>query len=155
MNDQPEQPEGSPDPAQTGAQGAAQNGPQKEAQRVSPVDRRRALMLGAFAASTIVSVRPALAQTAGSILNCEIPVPDRTQTGRYIATDGQLVAPDTPGAFPPPGRNFTGEEVKQALNGRTLPGATYEQNQAYLNYIRRLQAGQSGFTCYASLQMPR
>jgi hypothetical protein len=27
--------------------------------------------------------------------------------------------------------------------------------QAYANYIRRLQAGMSGFTCYASLQMPR
>jgi hypothetical protein len=27
--------------------------------------------------------------------------------------------------------------------------------QAYANYIRRLQSGMSGFTCYASLQMPR
>jgi hypothetical protein len=30
-----------------------------------------------------------------------------------------------------------------------------ESSQAYANYIRRLQAGMSGFTCYASLQMPR
>ncbi len=119
------------------------------------VDRRHALMLGAFAASTIVSVRPAIAQATGSVLNCEIPVPDRAQAGQYIAGDGRLVPPDTPGSFAPPGRNYTGEEVKRALQGRSLPGATYEQNQAYLNYIRRLQAGQSGFTCYASLQMPR
>ena len=41
------------------------------------------------------------------------------------------------------------------MNGRTLPGTSYDQSQAYVNYIRRLQAGQSGFTCYASLQMPR
>ncbi len=37
--------------------------------------RRTVLVLGAAAASTVVTVRPALAQTAGSVLNCEIPVP--------------------------------------------------------------------------------
>ena len=58
------------------------------------VDRRRALMLGAFAASTIVSVRPAIAQAAGSVLNCEIPVPDRSHAGQYIAGDGRLVPAD-------------------------------------------------------------
>ncbi|SUJ17048.1 Uncharacterised protein [Sphingomonas paucimobilis] len=35
-----------------------------------------------------------------------------------------------------------------------LPNTNYFSNQAYLNYIRRLQRGQGGFTCYASLQMP-
>ena len=103
------------------------------------VTRRRALMMGAITASAVVSIKPALAQTAGSVL----------------AADGTVVSPDTPGAFPPAGRNFTGEEVRQAMNGRTLPGTSYDQSQAYVNYIRRLQAGQSGFTCYASLQMPR
>ena len=47
------------------------------------------------------------------------------------------------------------EEVKRAFRGRSLPGTTYDQSQAYLQYIRRLQAGQSGFTCFASIQMPR
>ena len=75
--------------------------------------------------------------------------------GGHIAADGTVVSADTPGAFPAAGRNFTGEEVRQAMNGRTLPGTSYDQSQAYVNYIRRLQAGQSGFTCYASLQMPR
>ena len=117
--------------------------------------QRRSLMLGAVATSAIISIRPALAQTAGSVLNCEIPVPDNTRAGMYIAPDGTPVSPDTPGAFPPAGRNFTGEEVKNALRGRSLPGTSYEQSDAYVNYIRRLQAGQSGFTCYASLQMPR
>ena len=116
---------------------------------------RRALMLGAVAASAVVSVRPALAQTAGSVLNCQIPVPGPHGTGMNIATDGSLVAPDTPGSFTATGQKYTGEQVKAALQGRSLPGTTYEQNQAYMNYIRRLQAGQSGFTCYASLQMPR
>lgn len=116
---------------------------------------RRALMLGAASASAIVSIKPALAQTAGSVLNCEIPVPDAGRAGNYIAADGTLVPAGTQGAFPAAGRSFTGEEVKQALNGASLPGTTYEQSRAYTNYIRRLQRGTSGFTCFASLQMPR
>ncbi|WP_417610330.1 hypothetical protein [Parasphingorhabdus sp.] len=119
------------------------------------VTRRRALMMGAVTASAVVSIKPALAQTAGSVLNCEIPVPGNNAMGGYIAPDGTVVTADTPGAFPPAGRNFTGEEVRRAMNGRTLPGTSYDQSQAYVNYIRRLQSGQSGFTCYASLQMPR
>jgi hypothetical protein len=117
--------------------------------------RRRALMLGAAGVATVVSVRPALAQSAGSILHCEIPVPGPHGTGMNIDAAGKLVAPDTPGSFATTGQKFTGQEVKRALSGQTLPGTSYEQSQAYVNYIRRLQAGQSGFTCFASLQMPR
>ena len=117
--------------------------------------RRRALMLGAVGAASVVSVRPALAQAAGSVLNCEIPVPGPHGSGQNIAADGRLVPADTPGSFVASGRNYTGEEVKAALRGRTLPGTSYEESQAYVNYIRPLQYGQSGFTCYASLQMPR
>lgn len=124
-------------------------------ENVSIVTRRRALMMGAVTASAIVSIKPALAQTAGSVLNCEIPVPGNHAAGGFIGPDGKIVSPDTPGAFPPAGRNFTGEEVKRAMNGRSLPGTSYDQSKAYVNYIRRLQSGQSGFTCYASLQMPR
>lgn len=117
---------------------------------------RRALLLGgAVAASAIVSIRPALAQTAASVLHCQIPVPDAPRAGSRIAADGTLVPPGTPGAFAGAPRAYTGEEVKAALRGRSLPGTSYEQNRAYLNYIRRLQSGTSGFTCYASLQMPR
>ena len=47
------------------------------------------------------------------------------------------------------------KDVRTALNGGTLPGTTYEQSQAYTAYIRRLQHGTAGFTCFASLQMPR
>ncbi len=117
--------------------------------------RRRALMMGAVAASAVVSVRPALAQAAGSVLNCQIPVTGPHGAGRNIAADGTLVAADTPGSFVATGQKFTGEQVKAAMSGRSLPGTTYNQSQAYVNYIRRLQYGQSGFTCYASLQMPR
>lgn len=114
--------------------------------------RRQALMLGAAGVAAAVTVRPAFAQTAASALNCEIPVPDPFNSGKYIALDGSLVPPGTQGSFPPAGRAFKGEEVRRALRGSTLPGTTAEQGQAYLNYIRRLRAGQSGFTCYASIQ---
>ncbi|RVT43983.1 hypothetical protein [Sphingobium algorifonticola] len=117
--------------------------------------RRQLLMGGAAAASAIISIRPALAQTAASVLSCQIPVPDPARSASHIAANGSLVPAGTKGAFAGSRRPFTGEEVRAALRGRTLPGASYQQSQAYLNYIRRLQSGQSGFTCYASLQMPR
>lgn len=116
---------------------------------------RRALMLGAVTASAIISVRPALAQSAASVMNCEIPVPGPHGTGMNIDSYGILVPRDTPGSFAATGQKFTGEQVKSALQGRSLPGTTYDQSQAYVNYIRRLQSGQSGFTCFASLQMSR
>lgn len=127
--------------------------PQDEAQ--GGTTRRHALMLGAVAASAVVSIRPALAQTTGSVLNCDIPVPDAGRAGNYITTEGKLVPADTPGAFPPSPRPFTGEQVKAAMRGRSLPGTSPEQSRAYTQYIRRLQRGTSGFTCYASLQNPR
>jgi hypothetical protein len=117
--------------------------------------RRTLLMFGAAAASTVITVRPALAQTAGSVLNCEIPVPGPHAAGNYIGQDGAPVAPGTPGAAPPLARPLRGEEAKQLLRGTTPPGVPQESAQAYANYIRRLQSGMSGFTCYASLQMPR
>ena len=117
--------------------------------------RRGALMLGALGASAIVTIRPALAQTAGSVLNCEIPVPDQAHAGSWIDADGKMVPVNTPGAYPPMTRAFRGEQVKTAMKGSQLPGTSPDQSRAYLKYIRRLQQGQSGFTCYASLQMPR
>ena len=118
------------------------------------LDRRRALQMGTLGASAILTIRPALAQSTASVLNCQIPVPDPARAGQYIAADGSLVPVGTAGSFAPAGRAFTGQEVKTALYGGTLPGTSYSQSQAYMNYIRRLQAGQSGFTCFASLQMP-
>lgn len=143
-----------PKPGQDGAEdiGAQEQGKTLD---LAVPSRRQLLMGGAVAASAIVSIRPALANTAASVLNCTIPVPDPSRQGNYVAPNGQLVPAGTPGAYPGAGRSFSGEQVKQALRGRPLPGTSYEQNQAYLNYIRRLQSGTSGFTCYASLQMPR
>lgn len=118
--------------------------------------RRTVLVLGAAAASTVVTIRPALAQTAGSVMACEIPIPAPNAAGSFIGDDGSVVAAGTPGAHPPLARPLKGEEAKQLLqSGIAPPGVDAQSAQAYANYIRRLQAGMSGFTCYASLQMPR
>lgn len=118
--------------------------------------RRRALMLGAVGAASVMSIRPALAQTAGSVLACDIPVPDAGRARGFISKDGQVVAAGTAGAFAPPGRPLKGEEVRRALaNGSNLPGYDYERSRAYLKYVQRLQRGTAGFTCFASVQMLR
>lgn len=121
----------------------------------SGLSRRGMVGLGAAGASYLVTIRPAIAATAASALNCQISVPDPARSGQYVAADGTLVAPDTPGAFPPAPRPLTGDEVRTMLAGGTPPGLDYDRARAYTNYVRRLQRGTSGFTCFASLQSPR
>jgi hypothetical protein len=116
--------------------------------------RRSALRLGAVGAAAMMTIKPAIAQAATSVINCQIPIPDPAHAGMNIAADGTLVPAGTAGSFAGPARAFTGQEVKQALAGGNLYGTSYEYSQAYMNYIRKLQYGQSGFTCFASLQMP-
>lgn len=116
--------------------------------------RRQLLRLGAAAGAVVLTVRPGIAQAATSVLNCQIPVPDPARAGQAVAPDGTMAAKGTPGTFPG-GRTFTGEQVRNGLRGGNLPGTSYDESQAYLNYVRRLQHGRSGFTCYASLMMPR
>jgi hypothetical protein len=128
--------------------------PEPAADQSMIASRRRILSLGAAGAATVLSVRPALANTVGSVLTCTIPVPDPSHAGQYIDSAGNLVAPLTPNSFPPLPVPLKGQDVKNALGGLTLPGTSYSQSQAYMAYIRRLQGGQSGFTCFASLQMP-
>ncbi len=117
-------------------------------------NRRRVLQLGIAGGSSILTIRPALATTMASVVNCQIPVPDPGHAGSHVAPDGTRVPPGTAGAIPGPGAPLKGADVKRGLAGSTLPGTDPAQSQAYMNYVRRLQHGQSGFTCYASLQMP-
>jgi hypothetical protein len=117
--------------------------------------RRQMLKLGAIGAAAVVTVRPAMAQAAVSVLNCQIQIPDPASGTSYIAADGSLVPHGTAGAFAAPARAYTGEEVKAGLAGGSLPYTPSDASQAYLNYIRKLRSGQSGFTCFASIQMPR
>ncbi len=116
--------------------------------------RRTILRMGALGTAAVVTIRPAIAQAATSVITCQVPVPDPARAGSYIAADGSTVPAGTAGAFPGSPTPLKGADVKAALNGRSFPGADPQQSQAWTNYIRRLQQGQSGFTCYASLQMP-
>lgn len=125
----------------------------QEEQNEAIPSRRTVLALGAAAASTVVTIRPAFAQTAGSVMNCTIPIPASGMGGKMIAADGSVVPAGTPGAFPPLMRPLTGEEAKKLLQGGPAPaGIDYQSAQAYANYIRRLQPGVGGYSCYASLQ---
>lgn len=118
--------------------------------------RRRALRLGAVGAVAIVSIRPAMAQAYGSVMTCDIPVPDPGRAGSFIDKNGKVVPSGTPGAYAPPGRPLRGEDIRRALaSGGNLPGVDYERSRAYLKYVQSLRSGTTGFTCFASLQMPR
>ena len=117
---------------------------------------RRRLMLGAASASAVVTIRPALAATMASVSACQVPVPDpKLGAGKWIDSKGLMVDPATPGAFRPPSRALTAEQIQRAMQGGNFPGADYDTSRAYMAYIRKLQSGMSGFTCYQSLQMPR
>ncbi len=138
--------------------GDAANGGNEQARphADAPTAGRRRLLLGLAAASTVVTIRPALAQTAGSVMNCQIPIPDpRFGTGKWIDARGKVVDAGTAGAYRPPTGAVTAQQVKRAMQGANFPGADYESSRAYMAYIRKLQNGMSGFTCYQSLQMPR
>lgn len=141
------------------------SGPMPEEQaQASSVTSRRMLMLGAVGASTVIAVRPALAQTTASVMTCQIAVPGAGNAGKYIDRNGNVVDPGplgplgalVGGPYPPAPRPFTGEEVRAALTkGVYLPGTTYYSNDAYLKYIKKLSGGQAGYTCFLSVQNPR
>lgn len=71
----------------------------------SSVTSRRMLMLSAVGASTVIAVRPALAQATASVLTCQIPVPDPGNAGKYIDRNGNVV---NPGPLGPLGALFGG-----------------------------------------------
>src|SRR3546814_17492139 len=83
--------------------------------------RRRMLALGAVGVSAALTIRPAFAQTAVSVMNCEIPVPDATAAGQYIDASGKIVPPGATDAFTGAQRPITGAEGKRAIRGRSLP----------------------------------
>lgn len=136
--------------------GMVEKRPMSEPDTPDQPTRRRALRLGAVGTVAIVSIRPAMAQAYGSVLTCEIPVPDAGRVGGYIDKDGKVVPAGTKDAFAPPTRPLKGEDVRRALaTGGNLPGVDYQRSRAYLKYVQSLRSGAPGFTCFASLQMPR
>lgn len=105
------------------------------------VTRRRALMMGAVTASAVISIKPALAQSAGSALNCSITVPTRSETRSRSVID-------------PVSQQVVSEEYSVSLPGGTYSGEQVRKGYVptdHMNYIRGLKRGQSGFTCFASI----
>lgn len=126
--------------------------PDDDAGTPRPDTTRRALLLGAAGAASVLSIRPALAQATGSVMNCTIPVPDPQRAGSYITREGKVVPPGTKNAFPPPGAPLRGEDVRQAMRtGSSLPGVGYDRSRAYLQYVSKLERGNAGFTCFVSI----
>lgn len=127
----------------------------KESEDTLP-SRRRLLQLGGLTAAAVVTVRPGIAQAAASIQNCSIPVPDAARSSNWIRWDGVLVAPNTPYSYPGATNPLPAEEIKAAMTyGTPYPGYGNFQSRAYSAYIRSLQQGTTGFTCYASIQARR
>jgi hypothetical protein len=103
--------------------------------------RRTVLALGAVAASTVVTVRPALAQTAGSVLNCQIPVPSPQMGGNHIAMDGTVVPAGTPGAVAPAPRPLTGRGGARNAADRIDPAGDESGGRAGLRQLHPAAAG--------------
>lgn len=117
--------------------------------------RRAMLRIGALGAAAVVTVRPGIAQAATSALTCQIPVPQSTQSGKWIKNNGDVVNANTANSYPPPTQPLKGEDVKNSLKyGTSYPGYNSQKTDAYNKYIKKLTMGKQGYTCYVSLQSP-
>jgi hypothetical protein len=110
--------------------------------------RRAVLRLGAVAVPAIVTLKPAYAAVT-SVMNCQIPITN------WVDAQGNVKAAGASGAYPPPSRAYTGEEILRLqrpnikmTNNQTLTQTAFN---AHVEYIKKLQRGTSGFTCWASI----
>jgi hypothetical protein len=135
----------------------AQPSPDTVAEPAVPATSRRNLLrLGALGGAAIVTVRPGIAQAAASALTCTIQVPDPARSTKWIRNDGSLVKANTKNSYPGPTSPLKAADIQNALNYSTsYPGYDANASSAYTNYIKTLTQGTAGFTCYASIQVPR
>lgn len=143
---------------ETGQPGPETGAPDKSVDAI-PEDRiasRRAMLrIAALGGAAVFTVRPGVAQAAVSALTCSIPVPQSSQSGKWIKNNGNVVDANAKDAYPGPSSPLRGEDVKNSLKyGTTYPGQTSAQTSAYNNYIKKLSMGKQGYTCYASIQSP-
>lgn len=117
--------------------------------------RRSMLRLSALGAAAVFTVRPGagLAQAAVSGITCSIPVPQTSQSGKWIRNNGDVVNPNTANSFKPPSTPLRGEDVKNSLAyGTRYSGYNQNATNAFNNYIKKLTMGKQGYTCYSSIQ---
>lgn len=123
-----------------------------ETPQADRASRRAVLRLGAIAIPAVVTLRPAFAATT-SVMNCQIPM------DRWVDAFGNVKASGTSGAFPPPARPYLGEEIRtmskpniKMTNGQSLSQQAFN---AHVEYVKKLQRGTPGFTCFASVAARR
>lgn len=117
--------------------------------------RRSMLRMGALGAAAVFTVRPGagLAQATVSGITCSIPVPQTSQSGKWIRSNGDVVNPNTANSFRPPSTPLAGEDVKNSLAyGTRYSGYNQNATNAFNNYIKKLTMGKQGYTCYSSIQ---
>jgi hypothetical protein len=116
--------------------------------------RRGLLRIGAVAVPALVTMKPAFANQV-SVLNCQIPVPNSANSTKWIKNDGTLVASGTSNSFPGPSRNYTGQEIltnqRPSITMKNGQQLTQSAFNAHVEYIKKLQRGTQGFTCFASV----
>ncbi len=143
MRSENEQPEAPSNPA-------AEQGSEENA-----TTRRSMLRLGALGAAAVFTIRPGagLAQAAVSGITCSIPVPQTSQSGKWIRSNGDVVNANTSNSFRPPSTPLRGEDVKNSLAyGTRYSGYSQNATNAFNNYIKKLTLGKQGYTCYSSIQ---
>jgi hypothetical protein len=119
-----------------------------DAAKAGVASRRTVLRLGAIAVPAVVTLKPAYAAVT-SVMTCQIPMTN------WVDSQGNIKAANANGAFPPPSRAYKGEEILR--NQRPNIKMTNNQNltqqafNAHVEYIKKMQRGTAGFTCWASI----
>lgn len=119
-----------------------------DAANAGVASRRTVLRLGAIAIPAVVTLKPAYAAVT-SVMTCQIPMTN------WVDSQGNIKAANSSGAFPPPSRAYQGEEILKLQR----PNITMTNNQnltqqafnAHVEYIKKMQRGTAGFTCWASI----
>ncbi len=112
--------------------------------------RRAMLRLGAVAIPAALTVKPALAQTLTSTINCTIPIPDKiTTNGDFKKDKGEKTY------APPTGGAYTGQQVKDYNPdlGTPIPvnAQSSDQFKAHYQYVTTNLNGRQGMTCFVSI----
>ena len=126
--------------------------PNSDAPQSNGASRRAVLRLGAVAVPAVVTLKPAFAAST-SVMNCQIPM------DKWVDAYGNVQAAGTKDSFAPPSRPYLGEEIRtmsrpsiSTADGKSL---TQEAFNAHVEYIKKMQRGTPGFTCFASIAARR
>jgi hypothetical protein len=123
-----------------------------DAPNAGSASRRAVLRLGAVAIPAVVTLKPAFA-AAPSVMNCEIPV------DKWVDAYGNPTTAGAEDAFAPPSRPYLGDEVRSMsppsislADGNPMSQQAFN---AHVEYIKNMQRGTPGFTCFASIAARR